>query len=552
MGVELNLKEKSWQGFDGVWVLGRVVYNERVLAPKELKTILEKSVVNGLVDLELLKSIIRRFRGFYSIIWISANCTLLIADTIRSYPLFFAKTGKDFALYDHLHAESSLSELDESNIVEFALTGFVTGPETLIKGVFQVQAGEFVLLNHSTSEVKRVLYEYFAPEHPKIIEGVYEDTNFIKRLDKAVSVATERLVNYLDGRVAVIPLSGGWDSRTILLHLKRQGYPRILTFSYGKEGNSEAQISSDVARQLGVEWIFVPYRVNDWRAVAETSEYWKYIIYAHNGVSTPHIQDFLAVRQMVRSGVLTSEDAVLIPGHSADFVAGSHLRREYGKIRKIEDLINAIFAKHYTLIPYRLLHLHIPEVIELRREGEYLGKINKKLVNQARDYYKEIPFRDPYAFLDFWDWRERQAKFIVNSVKVYKFWGLDFWLPLWDQDFVRFWHSIPLEWRMDRALYRKYLLSLQAEMNLKIPVTTKKARIKQAVKLFLQHAGLMTTFMKIQTSLLSARNLYDSHSLQWYGIWDRTSFNDLVSRAGGQINVNTLVTLDILKTLYLK
>ena len=57
-----------------------------------------------------------------------------------------------------------------------------------------------------------------------------------------------------------------------------------------------------------------------------------------------------------------------------------------------------------------------------------------------------------------WEWQERQAKFIVNSVRVYDFWGHDWWMPLWDAGFMRFWQGVPLEFLMQHplAFYGRY------------------------------------------------------------------------------------------------
>ena len=56
-----------------------------------------------------------------------------------------------------------------------------------------------------------------------------------------------------------------------------------------------------------------------------------------------------------------------------------------------------------------------------------------------------------------WDWQERQAKFIVNSVRVYEYWGYNWWLPFWDNDFMYFWQKIPLIYRKNKLLYNDYV-----------------------------------------------------------------------------------------------
>jgi asparagine synthase (glutamine-hydrolysing) len=54
-----------------------------------------------------------------------------------------------------------------------------------------------------------------------------------------------------------------------------------------------------------------------------------------------------------------------------------------------------------------------------------------------------------------WDWRERQSKYIINSVRTYEFFGFDWWLPLWDKEFVEFWCRVPLLVRKERLWYNE-------------------------------------------------------------------------------------------------
>lgn len=56
-----------------------------------------------------------------------------------------------------------------------------------------------------------------------------------------------------------------------------------------------------------------------------------------------------------------------------------------------------------------------------------------------------------------WNWQERQAKFIGNSIRVYEFWGFDWWMPLWDKQFTKYWSCFPLKLRFERFFYKKYV-----------------------------------------------------------------------------------------------
>ena len=49
--------------------------------------------------------------------------------------------------------------------------------------------------------------------------------------------------------------------------------------------------------------------------------------------------------------------------------------------------------------------------------------------------------------------QERQAKFIVNAVRVYEFFGYEWLIPLWDNALFEFWRHVPLSLRYQRRLY---------------------------------------------------------------------------------------------------
>src|SRR5690606_13164563 len=61
---------------------------------------------------------------------------------------------------------------------------------------------------------------------------------------------------------------------------------------------------------------------------------------------------------------------------------------------------------------------------------------------------------------ELWDWQERQAKYIANSVRVYEFYKCDWWLPLWDMEFTEFWRDVPLTLRRERLWFKTWITSL--------------------------------------------------------------------------------------------
>lgn len=76
------------------------------------------------------------------------------------------------------------------------------------------------------------------------------------------------------------------------------------------------------------------------------------------------------------------------------------------------------------------------------------------------------PDKNMYTASDFeqWVWQEWQSKYIVNGVRVYDFWGHKWWLPLWDKEYMNFWRSVPVKWKIQKRLYREYVANLYSEI----------------------------------------------------------------------------------------
>jgi asparagine synthase (glutamine-hydrolysing) len=443
-GINLHLNIKKWNTLpstDGYTfsIRGNICNNA-------------KFDVNGSV-IEWDKSL-KSANGFYALVCRHSNRLIAAVDHVRSIPLFYGQTDEVFYLSEDaewVRQKVGDIKFDPLAREEFQLTGYVTGRDTLFPNVKQLQAGEFLVVEHGPSGFEVNCHRYYRFLHTE--PGEYDEFFLRHALEKAAVASVKRLIDYADGRQIVVPLSGGYDSRLIVTLLKKLDYKNILTFTYGVPGNKEAQYSKYVANALGLKWHFVKYSNDLWRDDWNTDEGWQYQQSGSGWSSLAHIQDWLAVKNL-KEQEFVNEDCIFVPGHSGDFVAGSHIPDkafiETSFCKK--DVVMSIIDDHYNLAPLGLS----------KQSKEFWCQHVDRILETTECISTPWQYADAY---ESWDWQERQAKYICNSVRVYDFFQYDWWMPLWDLEFVKFWESVPLALRKERQWYVEFVKSIFQELS---------------------------------------------------------------------------------------
>lgn len=423
-------------------------------------------------------------------------------DRIRSLPLFYSIYNSNLILSDNANSlkdEIGALEMDNVSVNEFLLAEYVTNEDTLYEDIKQIQAGEYIVFDEDLKELNK--YSYYKFEHKDLYDISEED--LIEKLDEVHVEVFKRLIESLDGRTAVIPLSGGFDSRLVAVMLKRLGYENVICYSYGKEGNLESKISKIVAEYLGYKWIFIPYTNDLWYKWHNSKERMDYYKYGSNLVSLAHVQDWPAVMKL-KNKVEFPKDSIFIPGHSADFLEGSHIPKMCIQKNTIsnKELVDSIYKKHYSLWDWK------------DKFNQYNTEFEKKIYNNIK-IKDTMTSEEAASLFEEWDWKERQAKFICNSVRVYEYFGYEWRLPLWDNELMDYWSKIDLQKRYMRKLYEKYDDQYFKELNRKISEKSIVAKVLYKAK------------NNRITRKISKRVVYRNSPLQMYGICGYEEFNNL-------------------------
>lgn len=383
--------------------------------------------------------------GFFSGVYLNADDLVAVVDRVRSYPLFYCSFDNDIYISDNptwIKNQLPYVGWDNEAENEFLLTGFVTGKNTLYHEIKQIQAGELIYTKNSIIYICRYHNIEYRPkncalhlwneEHQKILIEIFR-----------------RMVSNFTDATFVIPLSGGYDSRLIALLLKKVGALKILSFTYGREDDIEVQLSQRVAKALDIGWHFIEYTSQDYKLMIESNEFKDYIQYAGRFSSLPHLQDWIAVKKLKERGIV-SAGSVFIPGHLGDVLTGecSDIKPYmYHKNTTIKDGASAIVDYLYTS---RLL------------SKKEMAKYEKNVLFEMETYLNES--KNGTILYELWWARERTSKFIVNSVRIYEFFGFKWWLPFCDEKFWEFWSGVPNSLKINQMLYSITVKDLMIEL----------------------------------------------------------------------------------------
>ncbi|WP_199117574.1 asparagine synthase C-terminal domain-containing protein [Pedobacter sp. ASV28] len=368
-------------------------------------------------------SILLEATGRFLMVIEAGDSILVVGDIIRSYPLFYQIDGNNCSLADRIDKIEGNLEIDQERLEEYVVAGFVYGNATLYKGIFGLQAGEMITISKAVVTAER--YFEYKPSAKEV-----KPLDFATSFNRIMTSVFERILQCKTNPNAswIVPLSGGHDSRIVVNYLYLLGVKNVICFSYGIAGNAQSAVSKRVAEALGYEWHFVEYNEQKWKSLHDRGLINQYVDVAANGVSTPHLQDFLAVYELKSKGIISAGD-IFLPGHTLDFISGNHLKDEDLLCNNKESGVRVAFERHSLLkneMPQSLKHI-------------------SRIYRQANV--------EPTQFQEYFNWQERQAKFIVNSVRTYEFFGFESGLPFWDRTIVEFWLSLNPLYRKGRNLF---------------------------------------------------------------------------------------------------
>lgn len=430
--IKLQLEHQCafpWFSNGNIWCKGFLFDMENHLYKEEALLHYFENVANEAAFEER----IRNANGQFAVIVQNGEMLWAATDRLRTFPLFYRQLDDLFLVSDEVDVLKSAAktDLDMEAATIFRGTGYVTGARTLLKEIFQIQAGEYITLKDNILTKKS--YHHFGSSIRSITwnEAQIELENILERV-------AERWIKLLNGRQAAISLSGGFDSRLLAYLLHKHHYPNVICFTYGAaEHNPEKKRAQKTAEQLGLPWHFIDYEPYKNQKVTESEDFKQYYRYAAQYVSKFYFSEYFAM-QHLNSEHLLEKDAVICPGHSGDMIAGSHLRPYMSRYHCRHEVILDLLYQHF----------------QLRKSTFAERRLFKNSAKNQLHFTKGLQL---YQLYEDWDLKERQSKYIVNSCKLWEHNGFQYLLPLWDTELTDFFAALPFEYRLHAKLYRSVL-----------------------------------------------------------------------------------------------
>ncbi|MEZ5411894.1 MAG: asparagine synthase-related protein [Acidimicrobiales bacterium] len=433
-----------WYKTPAIAAAGRAFAGSRLLHGRDLANHLLKAHHEG----QLMTALADLNGAFAFVIGSSDGPVVAGTDRLRSIPLFYTwdSDGHPRVAADPRQLRLEPIEPDGADAACFLRCGYTFGPHTLHPEVCQVRPGTFVSFGTGRALVEQRYHRHLRCLPPSGT-GAAQDRSF-DRLDEISTTVGRRLVEVLDGRQALVPLSGGYDSRYVVSMLAEHGYDNVQLLTYGTPTGIEARIASQVAEAFGYPWEFVDYTAPGELARFVRSEaFGRYWAGAGGLSSLPHIQEPYALAELRRRG-LVADDAVAVPGFCGDLLGGSFLPTAV-LTNRVDELLQVGLAGH---LEKRLLYLANP------LDPQQWDGLHRRLGESMAGHHHPRSIEEFVSEANAWIVEHRVARYVINALRAYEAAGIDWYTPLWDTALTDFWYEVPVADLVAKKLYNGYLL----------------------------------------------------------------------------------------------
>lgn len=365
--------------------------------------------------------------GTFAVVCHNSLFSAAAIDSTRLHPIYYRLLNEHIVLTDSPYTLIQKGDTEDyESVCFYSTSGATFEGKTLIQNILQIRPNHYLLCNGEQKgyySYKTSLSEIHMPT----------DTEMETMLDNVFQRLNQKIGNHQ----VVIPLSGGYDSRLILCMLKRLGCQDVLCYTVGREGNQESHIAQKVALQLGYKWYNIDSTQESLRRLIDPTSltFQHYYTFLGGLCNFVWLFDYVAITYLQQQRLL-KEDAIFIPGHAADFNAGSHLRKAC--IHQRDTISYLTSGLLYDNFEYQGQEYVRPTIYN------YFS-VNKKVHIADWSLFQAFIFQN------------RLPHNILNSARIYEYMGYEIALPFWDREFIEMFRKMPYQGLENKSFYTDYV-----------------------------------------------------------------------------------------------
>lgn len=315
--IDLSTGHQPLSNEDGtIWI----VFNGEIYNYRELRTSLQgkghtfKTQTDTEVIVHLFEELgaecLQKLRGMFAFaIWNDKNKTLFLArDRVGIKPLYYCLTGKSLVFSSEIKAilvDPAVDRAISSDAMDRFLTfGYLPGEETLLKGIFKLAPGSYLMVKDNRPEIRQYWDLSFSKPGERSSQKEAE-----KQLIDLLSETVEQHM-IADVPVGVL-LSGGVDSTAVLSFAVERTDKKVSSYTVGFSGTGvadERPYARLAAETFGTQHYDMTISAADFAAFMP-----QYVWYMEEPVCEPPAIALYYVSKFARNNV-----TVLLSGEGGD------------------------------------------------------------------------------------------------------------------------------------------------------------------------------------------------------------------------------------------
>ena len=376
--------------------------------------------------------------NFFLIIW-SVDYLFCTVDHIGSYQLAYKFENNQIIISNNL--SSFNNSICEHSFNSILYSGYTLGNKTLYKNYRTLYPCEFLIYKNNVLK-KNFFYN---------INFVYNSSPTKEfELEEIIEKLFLKLKKRYSECNIVVPLSAGIDSRLILSSLKYFGFQNVKLFTHYNQNKRDKNIAYKLSKYFDYPIELIKLKFQDCKKIYRSNKFNEYQNYKLVFNSLNNHGDFISIEKLIKKKFINIETDLIMNGQSGDFISGNHIpmflfEKKNTNIENImEKTLDYIIFKHFNLWSEEKFN---KDQLSLR------NMIKKKYFNSVKNIQEIIGNYEKFEF------ENRQVKWVIGQQKVYDFFKLSCYLPLWSITLVDFFsNKISVEQKKGQKLYKELLI----------------------------------------------------------------------------------------------